>query len=75
MTIGFRDTSENASIVLGVLSGFNLWSHAMAAEEILRMSFGCGSEAGDVMPWETVRKGVKKTVTVKSRTCGDRQGK
>ena len=76
MNIGFRDTSENASVVLGVLSGFNLWNHAIAAEEILRMSHGCGSEAGDVKAWKTVRKGLKKEVAVEwFRTCSDRQGK
>ncbi|KAJ7371534.1 hypothetical protein OS493_024874 [Desmophyllum pertusum] len=75
MTIGFRDTNENASVVLGILSGFNLWSYAMTAEEILRMSHGCGGEEGDVKAWETVRKGLKKEVAVEwFRTCNDRKG-
>lgn len=76
MTIGFRPTNKNTSVVLGKLSGFNVWSHALSAEEILRMSHGCGSEAGDAMAWETVRKSFQKEVAVKwFRTCNDRKGK
>ena len=76
MTIGFRDSNENASVALGVLSGFNLWSYAMQAEEILRMSHGCGTEAGDVKAWETVKEGLQKEVAVEwFRTCNDRKGK
>ena len=76
MTIGFKDANENASIVLGKLSGFNLWSYQIKAEEILRMSHGCGGEAGNVKAWETVNKELKKEVAVKwSRSCGDRKGK
>ena len=75
MTIGFRDSNENASVILGVLSGFNLWSYAMNAGEILRMSHGCGTEAGNVKAWKTVRGGLEKEVTVKwFRTCNDRKG-
>lgn len=75
MTIGFRNSSENASIALGVLSGFNLWGHPMPVEEILRMSFGCDSEDGDAKAWKTVRKGLQKEVEVKwFRTCSDRGG-
>ncbi len=76
MTIGFRPRSKNASVVLGKLSGFNIWSHAMSTEEILRMSRGCGTEAGDAKAWETVRKWLQKEVAVKwFRTCNDRKGK
>ncbi|XP_022807964.1 uncharacterized protein LOC111344965 [Stylophora pistillata] len=75
MTIGFRNSSENASIALGSLSGFNLWGHEMPVEEILHMSFGCGSEKGNVKTWETIRKGLQKEVAVKwFRTCRDRGG-
>ena len=74
MTIGFRES--NVSVVLGVLTGFNLWSYAMAPGEILRMSHGCGTEAGDVKAWKTVRQGLKKeVVVVRPRTCQDRKGK
>ena len=74
MTIGFRES--NASVVLGALTGFNLWSYAMAPGEILRMSHGCGTEAGDVKAWETVRHGLQKEVAVvRPRTCQDRKGK
>ena len=74
MTIGFRES--NVSVVLGALTGFNLWSNAMAPGEILRMSHGCGTEAGDVKAWETVRQGLKKDVkVVRPRICQDRKGK
>ena len=73
MTIGFRATNKTKS--LGKLSGFNVWSYAMIAEEILRMSYGCGREAGDAKAWYTVRHGLKKRVAVEwSRTCNDRKG-
>ena len=73
MTIGFRATNKTES--LGKLSGFNVWSYAMIAEEILRMSYGCGREAGDAKAWHTVRHGLKKRVVVEwSRTCNDRKG-
>ena len=74
MTIGFRESG--VSVVLGTLAGFNLWSYAMAPGEILRMSHGCGTEAGDVKAWKTVRQGLKKDVAVvRSRICQDRKGK
>ena len=76
MTIGFRSPYQNISTVLGKLSGFNLWSYPIKAEEILRMSQGCGNEAGDVKAWETVSKGLTKEVEVKRhRSCRDRKGK
>ena len=76
MTLGFRTPTGNASIVLGKLSGFNLWNYSIKAEEILRMSHGCGGEAGNVKAWETVRKAVKKEVALKwLRSCRDRKGK
>ena len=76
MTIGFKARNKNASDVLGKLSGFNMWSYAVSAEEILRMSHGCGSESGDVKAWKTVIRGLKKEVGVKwFRTCTDRKGK
>ncbi|XP_078357060.1 uncharacterized protein LOC144641914 [Oculina patagonica] len=75
MTIGFRAPSKNASVVLGKLSGFNVWSHVLLPEEIQRMSHGCGTEAGDAKAWETVRKWLQKEVAVKwFRTCKDRKG-
>lgn len=76
MTIGFRSPHQNISAVLGKLSGFNLWSYQIKAEEILRMSQGCGNEAGDVKTWETVGKGLTKEVEVKRpRSCRDRKGR
>ena len=76
MTIGFKARNKNASVVLGKLSGFNVWSYAVSAEEILRMSQGCGDESGDAKAWKTVRRDLKKEVAVKwFRTCGDRKGK
>ena len=76
MTIGFRATSQTTSVALGKLSGFNIWSYAVKAEEILRMSHGCGTETGDAKAWETVRKGLEKEVEVHLfRTCNDRKGK
>lgn len=75
MTIGFRESNENASVVLGTFTGFNLWSYAMTAAEILRMSHGCGTEAGDVKSWKTVRNGLQKEVAVTwFRTCKDMKG-
>ena len=75
MTIGFRSRNKNASVVLGKLSGFNLWSYAVSAEEILSMSHGCGDKEGDVKVWETVRRGLQKEVALKwLRTCIDRKG-
>ena len=75
MTIGFRAPYKNVSVVLGKLSGFNLWSYQITAEEVLRMSQGCGSEAGDVKAWGTVNKGLTKEVAVKwLRSCRDREG-
>ncbi|KAL9987547.1 hypothetical protein ACROYT_G001872 [Oculina patagonica] len=74
MTIGFRASSKPTS-VLGKLSGFNVWSFALSAEEILRMSHGCGDETGDTKAWETVKEGLKKEVKVQwFRTCNDRKG-
>ena len=76
MTTGFRPTNKTTPVILGKLSSFNVWSHALSQEEILRMSHGCGSEAGDVTAWKTVRKGFHKEVAVKwLRTCSDRKGK
>ena len=73
MTIGFRATNKTESV--GALSGFNVWSYAVIAEEILRMSHGCGDETGDAKAWYTVRQGLKKKDTVKwLRTCNDRKG-
>ena len=73
MTIGLR--AANKTGFLGKLSGFNVWSYAMIAEEILRMSYGCGHEAGDAKAWHKVRHGLKKRVAVEwSRTCNDRKG-
>ena len=73
MTIGFRET--NKTDFVGTLSGFNLWSYAMITEEILRMSYGCGDEAGDAKAWHTVKRGLKKRVAVEGpRTCNDRKG-
>jgi len=73
MTIGFRSTNKTES--LGKLSGFNIWSYAMIAEEILRMSYGCGHEAGDAKAWPTVRQGLIKGIHVAwFRTCNDRKG-
>ena len=70
MTIGFRARNKTES--LGKLSGFNLWSYAMIAEEILRMSYGCGRETGDA---KLVRQALKKRIAVEwSRTCNDRKG-
>jgi len=76
MTLGFRTPNKNSSLVLGELSGFNFWSFSIKAEEILRMSHGCGGEAGDVKAWKTVRGGLKKEVAVKwIRSCRDIKGK
>ena len=76
MTFGFRSPGVNSPVILGKLSGFNLWSYSIKAEEILRMSHGCGGEAGNVKAWETVRKGLKTEVMVKwKRSCRDRKGK
>ena len=76
MTIGFRATKKTASVVLGKLSGFNVWSYALKEEEILRMSHGCGDEAGDMKAWETVKEGLEKEGYVQwNRTCNDRKGK
>ena len=76
MTLGFRSPGVNSPVVLGKLSGFNLWSYSIKAEEILRMSHGCGGEAGNVKAWETVRKGLTTELTVKwNRSCRDRKGK
>jgi len=73
MTIGFSATNKTESV--GALSGFNVWSYAVIAEEILRMSYGCGDETGDAKAWHTVRQGLKKSVTLKwLRTCNDRKG-
>jgi len=73
MTIGFRST--NKTEFLGKLSGFNIWSYAMIAEEILRMSYGCGHEAGDAKSWPTLRQGLIKGFHVaRFRTCNDRKG-
>ena len=73
MTIGFRATNKTGSV--GKLSAFNVWSYAMIAEEILRMSYGCGHEAGDSKAWPAVKQALKKTVQVEwVQTCNDRKG-
>ena len=72
MTIGFRNINETASTVLGKLSGFNIWSTLVTTEEILRMSYGCGTEAGNAMAWGKVRNGLIGEVEMKSLpTCND----
>ena len=74
MTIGFRASSKITS-VLGKLSGFNVWTYALLADEILRMSHGCGDEAGDSKAWKTVKEGLKKDVRVQwNLTCNDIEG-
>ncbi|KAJ7371547.1 hypothetical protein OS493_024888 [Desmophyllum pertusum] len=71
----FQSYKQTASVALGKLSGFNIWSYTVKAEEILRMSHGCGTEAGDAKGLETVRKGLEKEVEVHLfRTCNDRKG-
>ena len=75
LTIGFRATNKTESDALVKLSGFNMWTYAIIAEEVLRMSYGCGQEAGQAKAWETVKQGLKKNVTVQwFRTCNDRKG-
>ena len=72
MTIGFRNINETASTVLGKLSGFNIWSTLVTTEEILRMSNGCGTEAGNAVAWGKVRNGLIGEVEMKSLpTCND----
>ena len=52
-----------------------MWTDPIIAEEVLRMSYGCGQEAGQAMAWRTVKHGLKKNVTVQwFRTCNDRKG-
>ena len=76
MRVGFRKTNNSDSAVLGKLSGLNIWSYPVPIKEILRMSYGCGTEAGDSKSWETVRDKIIGEVEVKdSRTCKDRKGK
>ena len=76
MTVGFRKTNDSDSAVLGKLSGLNIWSYPVSIKEILRMSYGCGTEAGDSKSWETVRDKINGEVDVKgSRKCKDRKGK
>ena len=73
MTIGFRATNKTESV--GALSGFNVWSYAVIAEEILRMSYGCGDETGNAKAWHTVKHGLKNRVALERfRTCNDRKG-
>jgi len=75
MTIGFLATNKTESDALVKLSGFNEWTYAIIAEEVLRMSYGCGHEAGDAKAWGTVKRELKKNVTVQRfRTCNDRKG-
>ena len=76
MTIGFKAPKANVTVIKGKLSGFNLWNYPLKAEEILRMSHGCGAEAGNVKAWKTVIKDLKEEVEVKwIRSCQDRKGK
>ena len=76
MKIGFRATNKTATGTLGKLSGFNVWSFPLKADEILRMSHGCGDEAGDMKAWKTVKQGLEKAVEMQwYRTCNDRRGK
>ena len=76
MRVGFRKTNNSDSAVLGKLSGLNIWSYPVPIKEILRMSYGCGTEAGDSKSWETVRDKITGEVEVNdSRTCKDRKGK
>lgn len=77
MKIGFRTIHKNTSSdTLGKLSGFNVWSYILIAEEILRMSHGCGTEAGNVEAWETFEIDLHGDVAVEwFRTCKDRKGK
>ncbi|XP_022809604.1 uncharacterized protein LOC111346591 [Stylophora pistillata] len=76
MKIGFRETKKSDLAVLGKLNGFNIWSSPVLMEEILRMSYGCGTETGNSKSWETVRNGITGEVELKdSRTCKDRKGK
>ena len=76
MRVGFRKTNNSDSPVLGKLSGLNIWSYLVPIKEILRMSYGCGTEAGDSKSWETVRDKITGEVEVNdSRTCKDREGK
>ena len=76
MRVGFKKTNNGDSAVLGKLSGLNIWSYPVPIKEILRMSYGCGTEAGDSKSWETVRDKITGEVEVNdSRTCTDREGK
>ena len=72
MTIGFRNKNGTASAILGKLSGVNIWSTLVTTEEILRMSYGCGTEVGNAMAWGKVRNGLIGEVEMKSLpTCND----
>ena len=72
MTIGFRNKNGTASAILGKLSGVNIWSTLVTTEEILRMSYGCGTEVGNAMAWGKVINGLIGKVEMQSRaTCND----
>ena len=72
VTIGFRTINGTASVIFGKLSGFNIWSTLVTAEEILSMSYGCGKEVGNAMAWGKVRNGLIGEVEMQSHpTCND----
>ena len=73
-TIGYRVASSNSLAVLGILAGLNVWDDVLSGEEILRMSYGCGEEAGNVKAWSMVTKGIQGKIKKKPASCKDRKG-
>ena len=53
MVIGYNRLDRENSYI-GKLSGLNVWSYVVPQYEVIRMAYGCGNEAGDILRWMNV---------------------
>ena len=72
MILKFNTTLVNKeiNIVVGILSGFNIWKNVMTREELSRMSLGCGDEMGDLLGWQDLKSVISRVVAIiKAASC------
>jgi len=43
------------------LSGVNMWNYEVSADQVYRLSLGCGDEAGNLLRWSDLKSSAKRT--------------
>ena len=72
MVANFNTTEDSKAqdVVIGKLSGLNMWNSVIAKQDIYRLSLGCGYEMGDLLQWRVLRYLVLGVAArVQSATC------